>query len=231
MLTLVTENFGDSYYLLSQKDEELLQAMLGFLLNCERFGKQYAIIVPTNDKCQTNVLQTNEFVISEDADTTYIYDIENICLPEITVPEGFKVTTQKEYLNASKAELLRFYAFNPDGVYNEVIDYGYKFGRANPILRPELSIILLNEEGEPISTCMGYWDEKNRFMEVEVVATKQEYENRGCAKLVISECIKRGISKGVTRFSISAWEDKTKKIYASFGKASISQKLHYRIKV
>ena len=37
------------------------------------------------------------------------------------------------------------------------------------ILVPELSILLLNERGEPVSTCMGYWDRENRLMEVELV--------------------------------------------------------------
>lgn len=69
-------------------------------------------------------------------------------------------------------------------------------------------MLLLNENDEPVSTCMGLLDKNNQFMEVEVVATKKEYENRGFAKIVISECIKRGISKGVKELSISAWEKK-----------------------
>ena len=63
---------------------------------------------------------------------------------------------------------------------------------------------------------MGLWDKQNQFMEVEVVATKKEYENRGLAKAVISECIKRGIGKGVKEFSISAWEEKTRKLLVDF---------------
>lgn len=35
-----------------------------------------------------------------------------------------------------------------------------------------------------------------------------EYENRGLAKAVFSECIKRGMSKGIKEFSISAREEK-----------------------
>lgn len=64
---------------------------------------------------------------------------------------------------------------------------------------------------EPISTCMGYLDRENLTMEVEVVATKREYENNGYAKAVIAKCIRRGILKGVKEISISAWEEKTRK--------------------
>ena len=87
----------------------------------------------------------------------------------------------------------------------------------------------MNEKGEPVSTCMGLWDKQNQFMEVEVVATKKEYENRGLAKAVISECIKRGMKKGVKEFSISAWEEKTRKLYSSFGKARAVRKVNYEI--
>ena len=128
-----------------------------------------------------------------------------------------------------KAELLRFYAFNPNSLYDEMHDLAYKYARKNPILVPQLSIVLLNEKGEPVSTCMGLWDKQNQFMEVEVVATKKEYENRGLAKAVISECIKRGMKKGVKEFSISAWEEKTRKLYSSFGKARAVRKVNYEI--
>ena len=77
---------------------------------------------------------------------------------------------------------------------------------------------------------MGLWDKHNQFMEVEVVATKKEYENRGLAKIVISECIKRGISKGVKEISISAWKEKTRKLYSSFGKAQVVRKVNYKWK-
>ena len=47
-------------------------------------------------------------------------------------------------------------------------------------------------------------------------------------RLVISECIKRGINKGVKEFSISAWEEKTRKLYSSFGKAQAIKKVFYK---
>lgn len=63
---------------------------------------------------------------------------------------------------------------------------------------------------------------------MEVVATKKDYENRGFAKIVISECIKRGISRGVKEISISAWSEKTRKIYSSFGKPHVVKKVNYK---
>ena len=66
--------------------------------------------------------------------------------------------------------------------------------------------------------------------EKERVKMMKEYENRGLAKAVIRECMKRGIGKGVKEVSISAWEEKTRKLYSSFGKARAVKKVNYEIK-
>jgi hypothetical protein len=225
---IITENFGESYYILSKKDKELLQSMTDFLLEGGNFNNSYAITVPVNDEYQKEVLERNGFICSGDADVTCTYNLGDIVIPNIVIPNEFVLTSQREYLDEEKAELLRFYAFNPNGIYDEILDNAYKYARKNPILVPELCILLLNENGEPISTCTGLLDKNNQFIEVEVVATKKEYENRGFAKIVISECIKRGISKGVKEFSISAWEEKTRILYSSFGKSQSLKKVKYK---
>lgn len=106
-----------------------------------------------------------------------------------------------------------------------MIDKAYKYSNKNQFLVPTLNIVLLNECGKPVSSCMGYWDRNNNIMEVEVVATLSAYKNRGFAKMVISECIRRGISLGVEKVEISAWEDKTRHLYSSFGKPVAVQKI------
>lgn len=225
---IITENFGERYYILSKKEEELLQSMTDFLLEGGNFNKSYVITLPVNDECQKDILQRNGFIYSGDADVTCTYNLDDIVIPDIAIPNEFVLTSQEEYLDEDKAELLRFYAFNPDGIYDETLDKAFKYGRKNPIITPELCVLLLNENGEPVSTCMGLLDKNNQFMEVEVVATKKKYENRGFAKIVISECITRGISKGVKEFSISAWEEKTRKLYSSFGKTQVLKKINYK---
>jgi len=169
----ITENFGENYYLLSNKDRDLLQSMIDFLLDSERFNKSYVITVPVNDICQVEVLERNGFVITGDADVTYRYNSEDITLPDISIPNEFTITSQKEYLDETKAELLRFYAFNPDGIYDDIIDHAYKYARNNPILTPDLSLLLLNENGEPVSTCMGLLDKKIRLWKWKLLQQKK----------------------------------------------------------
>lgn len=226
---IITEDFGSSYYILSQKDKQLLRAMVNFLINGGSLQKTYSITVSVNDECQKEILEENGFAYAGEVDITYTYQKADIDIPDIVVPDGFFLTSQKEYPDQDTIEQLRFLAFNPGGVYTETLDNAYKYARQNPILEPELSIILLNEHGEPVSTCMGLWDKNNQFMEIEVVATKKGYENRGFAKTVIAECMRKGISKGVKQFMISGWNEKTKKIYSSFGKPQADRKVSYRL--
>lgn len=226
---VITENFGNSYYLLSVKNRELIYSMIDFLLAGGNFNQSCVITVPENDEDQRTVLEKKGFVYCNDADCTYTYNLSDIVTHRIELPKGFSMSSQKEYLNQEAAELLRYYAFNPEGIYDDVLDHAYKYARKNPILIPELSILLLNEKDEPVSTCMGLYDADNQFMEIETVATKKEYENKGFAKAVISECINRGIQKGAKEFSISAWEEKTRNLYSSFGKAKVVKKMNYRI--
>lgn len=225
---VITDNMGSSYYLLSVKNEELLCCMVDFLLVGRNFDKSYVITVPENDEFQKAFLEGKGFMYCNDADCTYRYDVSDIVLHNIELPSGFTMTSKKEYQDEEAVEHYKFYAFNPDSVYDDVIDRAYKYSRTDPSDVPELDILILNEKGEPVSGCIGLWDKHNQFMEVEVVATKKEYENRGFAKAVISECIQRGINKGVKEFSISAWEEKTRKIYSSFGKAQAIKKVNYK---
>lgn len=228
---VITEDFGNSYYLLSIKNKELLSSMFDFLSKGGNFKKSCVITVPENDECQRIILESKNFLLCNDADQTYIYNLSDIVIRNVELPNGFVITSQNEYLNKDAVELLRYYAFNPGGVYDSIVDYAYKYARKNPILDPELSILMLNEKGEPVATCTGLWDKQNQIMEIETVATKKEYENRGFAKAVISECIKRGIEKNVKKFLISAWNEKTRKVYSSFGESRMIKKVNYRIDV
>lgn len=145
---IITENFGVSYYILSKKDKDLIQSMIDFLLQDKKTSQSYVITVPMNDDCQKDLLERNGFVYSGDADVTYIYNLTDFVEPNVKIPCEFILTSQKEYLNEDEAEFLRFYAFNPNGLYDETLDYAYKYARKNPILVPELSILLLNENGK-----------------------------------------------------------------------------------
>ena len=223
---VITENFGYEYYLLSLKDELLISEMLDFLA-VGSLNKDHVVIVSEKDKTQRKVLAQKGYREFENADTTYNYVMTDVSYPQVSIPHNFLLTDQKEYTDEEAVERQRFFSFNPDAEYDEVIDRAYKYSRKNSLLKPELSIVLLNEEGKPVSSCMGYFDSVNHHMEVEVVCTLGAYENRGFAKVVISECIKRGIALGVNKFSISAWEEKTRRLYSSFGKPEIVQKMKY----
>lgn len=226
---IVTENFGEDYYLLSERDERLVQRMLDYIKNEEPFHDSCNVIALENDAALTGALKANGFTARGDADIMYTYPRDKLALPQIELPKGYTLTDQQHFTDMHAVELQRFRAFNPDAEYTDAVDGAYKYGRSNPFLKPSLNIVLLNDEGQPISSCMGHWDEVSRILEVEVVCTLKEYENRGFAKLVIAECIRRGVGLGAAEVVISSWSQKTRRLYSSFGEAAGVQKIKYAI--
>lgn len=225
---VITENFGCDYYLLSEKDEKIIQSMISYLTEKEFCDTKYSVILGTDDVVQQNVLIKNKFTYQSDADVTYSYLKNKIVLPNIALPDGFTLSDQQNFRDEAAVEKQRFFSFNPDSEYDEVIDKAYQYARKNPILTPELNIVLLDELYIPVSSCMGYWDKTNQLMEIEVVATKPGFENRGFAKIVISECIRRGLDLNVLEITISAWEEKTRRLYSSFGEPVVMKKIKYK---
>lgn len=225
---VITENFGCDYYLLSEKDEKIFQSMIIYLNEKEDCGTKYSVILSTDDVVQQNILVKNKFTYRSDADVTYSYLKNKIVLPKIALPHGFTLSDQQNFSDEAAVEKQRFFSFNPESKYDDVIDKAYKYARTNPLLTPELNIVLLDQLNTPVSSCMGYWDKTNQLMEIEVVATKPGFENRGFAKIVISECIRRGLDLSVLEILISAWEEKTRRLYSSFGEPVAMKKIKYK---
>ena len=225
---VITENFGNEYFFLSEKDEKLIQSMILYLDESKVFDADYSIILSEDDVIQQTMLTKNCFSRQAQSDTTYIYPKDKVAFPHVALPDSFTLTDQENFKDMVAVEQQRFFSFNPDSEYDEIADKAFNYARSNPILVPELNIVLLDNQNTPVSSCMGYWDKSNQLMEIEVVATKAGYENRGFAKIVISECIRRGLDLGVKEFSISAWEEKTRKLYSSFGKPIIVNKVKYK---
>lgn len=225
---VITENFGYEYYLISEKNEKIIQNMISYLEDKGKLNSESVIIVSEDDEIQINTLIKNNFTFESNSYVTFYYLADKIKLPNRTLPDGYTLSNQRDFSDLASVEKQRFFSFNPDSWYDEIIDRAYKYCRKNPLLIPELNIVLLDNNNNPISSCMGYWDKKNSLMEIEVVATKFEYQNRGFAKIVISECIRKGLDLGVLEFSISAWEEKTRRLYSSFGEPVAVKNMRYK---
>ena len=224
---VITEDAGEEYYLLADQNPFVLTKMIEFLENGGNFEKNYKIVVREKDDCQVQILQRAGFEVCGKGDTTYTYKVENIVLKDAVLPQGYQLTSQKEFTDYRAMELQRFTAFNPNGIFDEQCDKAYLFSRQNPLIDLAFSILLLNDTNEPVSSCIGYLDRSNLTMEVEVVCTKKEYEGKGFAKTDISERIRRSIAMGIKEVSISGWNDITRHLYSSFGRCETIQKVCY----
>lgn len=102
---------------------------------------------------------------------------------------------------------------------------GISLCKRKSICKKELCIVLLDENKNPVSSCVGQLDRANLDLEVEVVCTRKDAEGKGFAKTVIAECIRRGLEMGVEKVNISGWNSVTKHLYSSFGKNTVNQKI------
>ena len=222
---ILEECGGDLATLFLPEDKALLKEMICFLDNGGNFNHGYSIYCCQNKSWQIDFLKSYGYDHIKLEDLTFEYCAEDIMLPCIKMPAGYKITDQSVYTAIEKIEKFRFTAFNPNAKLTEDIVWAYKYSRENPFIKKELGIVLLNEDNEPVSSCIGYFDAVNADMEIEVVCTRKEDEGRGFAKLVIAECIKKGLKLGAKNFSISGWNDLTKHLYSSFGKSNRNQKV------
>lgn len=222
---VIEECGGDVAAVFAPNDEQVLEEIAHFLASCGNYGQAYSIYCSECNSWIAKWFRNHGYDNVNYADTTFEYQAKDIVLPKVSLPEGYSMTDQSLYLDLERVERFRHLAFNPESNFNDEVAWAYQYSRKNPFIQKDLCILLLNENKEPVSSCIGYYDTVNADMEVEVVCTKKEEEGRGFAKAVIAECIRRGLELGVKTCSISGWNEMTRHIYSSFGENKKNEKV------
>ncbi len=222
---------GSKATIFVSENKQIYGEILEFLDKGGNFNKDYSIYCSENNLLELELLRSHKYTDVNYQDVTFEYCAEDIVLPVIELPKGYRLTDEEMFLNEDMLERFRFSAFNPGAVLTKELEYAYHYGRQNPFTKKKLSIVLLDENNSPISACMGNFDVDNLDVEIEVVCTKKEEEGKGYAKAVIAECIRRCVEIGARKVNISGWNEVTKHLYSSFGKHTTIQKLELRKKM
>jgi hypothetical protein len=215
----VSEN-GNNEFHLAVKDEYafLYPEMLEWISDNRLCADdKLSVSVSKNDVKKRLTLERIGYTDRGECEETYIYHTKEMVPQDIALPLNYRVETMNEYKEIDKHISLRYYAFNPKGTLTNALLFAYGYANKSPIYDASMDIVLVNEVNEPIAGCIGFIDYENRIMEIEVVCTAEKYRGKGYARKVIMECMKRGIERGMEKICISGWNDKTKKLYSSFG--------------
>jgi GNAT superfamily N-acetyltransferase len=228
---VISENGDDSIQVITHPNYEyLFSQVIDFALkNWLPERKALSIVTAEQDKERIRTLLKFGFKELGHCESSYLYHINDISLPVIKLPEGLTIQTMAENGDYEQQLDLKNNAFHQDKPISDMYQIANEYVRTSPIYDSDIDFVIVNHEGQHVAGCEGFIDYENRLMEIERICTRDAYRNQGLSKAIISACIQKGYKKGAQRFHISAWNDVTHKVYASFGDYEKIDRYEFRI--
>lgn len=123
-------------------------------------------------------------------ETTTFFSLEQeIVKPKIS--SEFKIRSMDDDNNIVKRARVFAKAFGNFGTEDEVKSHLYEELQKSPDYRKDLDVYLINSEGEYVSFCLIWYDEKNKLGILEPVGTDPDYRKQGLGKAAVFEAIRR----------------------------------------
>jgi GNAT superfamily N-acetyltransferase len=129
----------------------------------------------------------------------YIYQISNP-FPEITLPDGFRLTSLAEECDWAKVHRVMWRGFNhpgePPAGDEELISRQKMFDTPNA--KGDLKIAVKAPNGDFVAFCGMFYEDNHNYAYVEPVATDPDYRRLGLGKAAVLEGIRRCALLGAT---------------------------------
>jgi predicted N-acetyltransferase YhbS len=125
---------------------------------------------------------------------------EELKLPEI--PDGYRIQSMADNNDIEKRTLTFAKAFGNYGTENQVQPHSYIELQKCPDYRKDLDVYALAPDGEFVSFCLIWYDEKNKIAILEPVGTNPDYRKKGLAKIVVYEAINRVKKEGAEKIYV-----------------------------
>ena len=202
---------GSIYILTLNGYEKLKEEMLLYAKDNLVKNGELRVLILDNDLKMQSIAARNNFYPTQDKWSTSIYQIDqekiNYCLPE-----GFKITSFEEDFDLYKYGQVMWKGFNneingkgPFSFYWEKCSkkrYIKAWDRPNIDLR--LKIFIVAPNGDFVSHCGIWYDQKLKNVLIEPVATEPAYRKMGLGKSVVLEGIRRCSEFGVIRAIVNS---------------------------
>jgi ribosomal protein S18 acetylase RimI-like enzyme len=112
-------------------------------------------------------------------------------VPEIVLPEGFRIKSLAEDNNLRKIHGVLWRGFDHAGEPPEEGIEGRRKMQSGPNFRKDLTIVVEAPNGNFVSFCGMWYESENRIAYVEPMATDPEFRRMGLGKAAILEGIRR----------------------------------------
>ncbi len=212
-------NFGSVYLLTLKGYEKLKPEMLLYAKENMAKDGQIRIMIFDGDLELQNIAAQNGFFPTQDKENDSIYPIklENI---HYSLPHGFEITSLNENFDLYKYGQVLWKGFNreingecPFSIYWNKNLEKYKQEWDRPNINLNLKIVVVAPNGDFVSHCGMWYDEKTQNALVEPVATDPAYRKMGLGKAAVLEGIKRCGELGAT----SAFVCSSQQFYYNIG--------------
>jgi predicted N-acetyltransferase YhbS len=134
-------------------------------------------------------------------------------LPEVALPDGFSLQSLAEENDMRKINQVLWRGFDHPGLPPEEEIEGRAFAQQAPNFRKDLTIVVVEPEGNYVSFS-GMWHiTQNKVAYVEPVATDPDYRRMGLGKAAVLEGVRRAAAEGAQ----VAWVGSGLEFYSAIG--------------
>ena len=218
-LAVYDVRLGSAYLLTSIGFEYLKEEMLLYAReNLAKDGK-FRVLILDGDVAAQDIAVRNGFFPSQEKEWDAIYPIDTDKI-QYRLPQGYVITSMKDDFDIFKYGQSMWKGFNhemkeegPFYAYWEKHSHGYKEQWKRPNIDLNLKIFVKAPNGDFVSHCGMWYDQKSKSALVEPVATEPAYRKMGLGKAAVLEAIKRCGQLGAER----AFVGSSQQFYYSIG--------------
>ncbi len=187
---------GNAYCLTYPDYSYLKRDMLIYSKSNLRGEKGFGIVIPDSDVFYQDIAAELGFKATTSTEKNAVFYIDKTST-SYTLPSGFSITSMKDNYERYKYRSVLWKGFNHElnGEGNLVYTSETDKSVDNEMLRPfvdlNLKIAVVNPDGDFVSYCGMWYEEKAGFAIIEPVATAPAYRKMGLGKAAVLEGIKR----------------------------------------
>ncbi len=228
---VLSEDFGSELTLLVRRSwEHLAPEMISFAKT--HWGNRYEALtfsLPEGETAIEAALANAGFSRQDTLEVTNIFDTAQFSNTVLALPAGFRFESMAENGDYAAHDTLRRNAFQST-CEPELDRLLRDYTRRSPMYAPQTDFVLIDADGRHVSGCEAFIDRWNGLAEIERVCTLREEWGKGCARLVLTGCLKRLHALGISRAVLAGGYDKTRHLYGSLGHVDAYNRLSYEWK-
>ena len=134
-------------------------------------------------------------------------------LPEPRLPEGYVLRSMADDNNIELRRKIYGLGFNHRDPAEWASAFAYQELQKAPDYRKDLDLVVVGPDGEYVSCCIVWYDERNRKGSLEHVSTHLDFRRKGFGRQVVLEGIRRAAALGAER----VWVGSSQQFYLALG--------------